>query len=208
MDLRDLFQGQISNVLVDQISNQFGIQDRQKAETAVEGGFTTLLNAISKNVSQNPSGAQGLAGALERDHDGTILDDISGFLSGTRQAPNTSMLNGAGILKHLLGGQQNQVVEMLGQATGLNKSQSGQMLMSLAPVVMGMLGKQKKEKNLDQNSLAELVTRGTESFNKQSPTNTSLITKMLDQDGDGSAMDDILNMGAKALFGSIFKGKS
>lgn len=206
MDLRDLFQGQISNVLVDQISNQFGIQDRQQAETAVEGGFTTLLNAISKNVS-SPDGAQGLAGALERDHDGSILDDISGFLGGTRQASNTSMLNGAGILKHLLGGQQNQVVEMLGQATGLNKSQSGQMLMSLAPVVMGMLGKQKRENNLDQNSLAEMVTRGTESFNKQSPTNTSLITKMLDQDGDGSAMDDILNMGAKALFGSMFKGK-
>ena len=59
MDLRDLFQGQINDVLVDQISNQFGIQDKEKAETAVEGGFTTLLNAIAKNVA-SPSGASGL----------------------------------------------------------------------------------------------------------------------------------------------------
>jgi len=205
MDLRDLFQGQINDVLVDQISNQFGIQDRNQAETAVEGGFTTLLNAISKNVA-SPSGAEGLAGALDRDHDGSILDDITGFLGGSRQANNTNMLNGSGILKHLLGGQQNQVVEMLGQATGLHKSQAGQMLMSLAPVVMGMLGRQKKLGNLDQRNLADLVTRGTENFNRQSPTNTSLITKMLDRDGDGSAMDEIMSMGAKALFGSIFKG--
>lgn len=205
MDLRDLFQGQINDVLVDQISNQFGINDRNQAETAVEGGFTTLLNAISKNVA-SPSGAAGLAGALDRDHDGSILDDIAGFLGGSRQASNTSMLNGSGILKHLLGSQQNQVVEMLGKATGLHKSQAGQMLMSLAPVVMGMLGRQKKLGNLDQRSLADLVTRGTQNFNRQSPTNTSLITKMLDRDGDGSAMDEIMSMGAKALFGSIFKG--
>jgi hypothetical protein len=205
MDLRDLFQGQINDVLVEQMSNQFGIQDREKAETAVEGGFTTLLNAIAKNVA-SPSGASGFAGALERDHDGSIMDDISGFLSGTRQPENTSMLNGSGILKHLLGGNQNQIVEMLGQATGLHKSQAGQMLMSLAPVVMGMLGRQKKVNNLDQKSLADLVTRGTQNFNRQSPTNTSLITKFLDKDGDGSAMDEIMSMGAKALFGSIFKG--
>lgn len=205
MDLRDLFQGQINDILVDQISNQFGIQDRGQAESAVEGGFTTLLNAISKNVA-SPSGAEGLAGALDRDHDGSILDDIGGFLGGTRQSENTKMLNGAGILKHLLGGQQNQVVEMLGKATGLHQSQAGQMLMSLAPVVMGMLGRQKRMNNLDQRSLADMVTRGTLNFNKQSPTNTSLITRMLDKDGDGSAMDEIVSMGAKALFGSIFKG--
>lgn len=207
MDLRDLFQGQINDVLVEQISNQFGIRDKEQAESAVEGGFTTLLNAIAKNVA-TPSGAEGLAGALERDHDGSIIDDIAGFLGGSRQPENTSMLNGAGILKHLLGNNQSQVVEMLGKATGLHKSQAGQMLMSLAPVVMGMLGRQKRMNNLDQTSLADLVTRGTENFNRQSPTNTSLITKMLDQDGDGSAMDEILNFGAKALFGSIFKGKS
>ncbi len=205
MDLRDLFQGQINDTLVEQMSNQFGIQDKEKAQNAVEGGFTTLLNAISRNVA-TADGATGLAGALDRDHDGSIIDDIAGFLGGSRQAENTSMLNGSGILKHLLGGSQNQVVEMLGQATGLHKSQAGQMLMSLAPVVMGMLGRQKKTNNLDATSLADLVTRGTQNFNRQSPTNTSLITKFLDQDGDGSAMDDILSMGAKALFGSIFKG--
>ena len=207
MDLRDLFQGQINDILVDQISNQFGINDRNQAESAVEGGFTTLLNAISKNVA-TPSGAAGLAGALDRDHDGSIIDDIAGFLGGSRQAENTKMMNGAGILKHLLGSQQNQVIEMLGRTTGMHKSQAGQMLMSLAPVVMGMLGRQKRMNNLDQKSMADLITRGTQNFNRQSPTNTSLITKILDKDGDGSAMDEILSMGAKALFGSIFKGKN
>ncbi|MEE9437697.1 MAG: DUF937 domain-containing protein [Saprospiraceae bacterium] len=204
-ELRDFFQSQLSGVLVDQMKNQFGIQDTQRAETAVEGTFTTLLNAISKNVA-TPEGASGLAGALERDHDGSILEDITGFLSGTRQPQNTNMLNGAGILKHLLGGNQSNVIEMLCKTTGLHKSQAGHMLASMAPVVLGMLGKQKKQNNLNPTSLVDLITRGTQSFNKKSPTNTSLITKILDKDGDGSAMDEIMSMGAKALFGSIFKG--
>ncbi len=205
MDLRDLFQGQVNDMLVDQIANQFGISDRNKAESVVEGGFTTLLNAISRNVA-TADGASMLSGALERDHDGSIMDDIAGFLGGTRQASNTSMLNGPGILKHLLGGSQTQVINMLGQATGLHKSQTGQILMSLAPVVMGMLGRQKKVNDLNPTSLADLITRGTQNFNRKSPTNTNLITKILDRDGDGSAMEEILSMGAKALFGSIFKG--
>ncbi len=203
-DLRNFFQDQISGLLVQQMKNQFGIRDPQVAETAVEGAFTTLLNAISKNVA-NPDGAAALSKVLDTTHDGSILDDIEGYLSGTRQPQNTSMLNGFGILKHVLGGQQNQVVEMLCKATGLHKSQAGHMLASIAPVVLGMLGKQKRQKQLDQNSLADLIMNGTKEFNQKSPTNTSLITKLLDKDGDGSAMDEIMSMGAKALFGSIFK---
>lgn len=203
-DLMDLFQGQIGNVLAQQAARTLGIEDQNQAEHAVDSTITTLLNAISRNVS-TADGAAGLAGALERDHDGSILDDITGFLGGTKQAENTSMLNGAGILKHVLGGKQNIAVEMLGKMTGLDKSKNGQLLMMMAPVVLGMLGKQKKENNLDQTKLADLVVRGTENYNRRTPTDTDFITKILDRDGDGSAMDDIANFGMKTLFGKIFK---
>lgn len=203
-DLMDLFQGQIGNVLAQQAARTLGIEDQNQAEHAVDSTITTLLNAISRNVS-TADGAAGLAGALERDHDGSILDDITGFLGGTKQAENTSMLNGAGILKHVLGGNQNIAVEMLGKMTGLDKSKNGQLLMMMAPVVLGMLGKQKKENNLDQTKLADLVVRGTENYNRRTPTDTDFITKILDRDGDGSAMDDIANFGMKTLFGKIFK---
>lgn len=203
-DLMDLFQGQIGNVLAQQAARTLGIEDQNQAEHAVDSTITTLLNAISRNVS-TADGAAGLAGALERDHDGSILDDITGFLGGTKQAENTSMLNGAGILKHVLGGKQNIAVQMLGKMTGLDKSKNGQLLMMMAPVVLGMLGKQKKENNLDQTKLADLVVRGTENYNRRTPTDTDFITKILDRDGDGSAMDDIANFGMKTLFGKIFK---
>ena len=202
-DLMDLFQGQMGEMLAKQVANTLGIQDENQAEHAVDSTISTLLNAISRNVSTT-DGAQGLAGALDRDHDGSILDDVVGFLSGTKQAENTNMLNGAGILKHVLGGQQNTVVQMLGKLTGLDQSKNGQLLMMLAPVVMGMLGKQKKQNGLDQTGLADLVVRGTENYNRRTPTDTNFITKILDKDGDGSALDEIASFGMKTLFGKLF----
>jgi len=203
-DLMDLFQGQLGNVLAEQAARTLGIEDKNQAEHAVDSTISTLLNAISRNVATT-DGASGLAGALDRDHDGSILDDVVGFLGGTKQAQNTSMLNGAGILKHVLGGQQNVAVEMLGKLTGLDKSKNGQLMMMLAPVVLGMLGKQKKENKLDQTGLADLVVRGTENYNRRTPTDTDFITKILDKDGDGSAMDEIASFGMKTLFGKLFK---
>lgn len=202
-DLMDLFQGQLGNILAEQAAKTLGIDDKNQAEHAVDSTISTLLNAISRNVS-TADGATGLAGALDRDHDGSILDDIAGFLGGTTQAQNTSMLNGAGILKHVLGGKQNVAVEMLGKLTGLDKSKNGQLLMMLAPVVMGMLGKQKKENGLDQTKLADLVVRGTENYNRRTPTDTNFITKILDKDGDGSALDEIASFGMKTIFGKLF----
>jgi len=200
----DLFQGQMGEMLAKQVAGTLGIQDENQAEHAVDSTISTLLNAISRNVSTT-NGAEGLAGALDRDHDGSILDDVVGFLSGTRQSENTNMLNGAGILKHVLGGQQNTVVQMLGKLTGLDNSKNGQLLMMLAPVVMGMLGKQKKQNGLDQTGLADLVVRGTENYNRRTPTDTNFITKILDKDGDGSALDEIASFGMKTLFGKLFR---
>ncbi len=202
-DLMDLFQGQLGNVLAQQAAKTLGIKDPNQAEHAVDSTISTLLNAISRNVSTT-QGAQGLAGALDRDHDGSILDDVVGFLGGASQSQNTSMLNGAGILKHVLGGQQNIVVDMLGKMTGLDKSKNGQLLMMLAPVVMGMLGKQKKQNGLNQTGLADLVVRGTENYNRRTPTDTNFITKILDKDGDGSALDEIASFGMKTIFGKLF----
>ena len=204
MDLRDLFQGQINDVLVDQISNQFGIKDRDQAQSAVEGGFTTLLNAISKNVA-TPSGAAGFAGALDRDHDGSVLDDIMGLVSGApqQQAAPSRALNGAGILKHVLGGRQNNVIETISKASGLDKNSSLKLLVQMAPMLMGMLGKQKKEQKLDNNGLFDFLNSTKEEHNK-TIEQPSMIERMLDQDGDGSMMDDLASFGLKKI-GKLFR---
>ena len=204
MNITDLLQGPMGDLVIGQISNQLGIDNKDKAQTAVNGTVITLLNALTQNASK-PEGANALLSALDRDHDGSILNDLGGFLSGQMQPQNQNTVNGAGILKHILGGKQEAAVDTISKQSGLDTGQVAKLMMTLAPLVLGMLGKAKAQTGNNQSGLLDFLKSSTQTVNKQNP-NASIFTKMLDKDGDGSVMDDIAGMGIKALF-NRFLGK-
>lgn len=200
----DLLQGSLSSGMVDQLSQQLGGADKQKTAAAASGIVTTLMGALARNASSN-EGAQALNNALERDHDGSILDDVMGMLSGNAQVNNDRMLNGSGILNHVLGNKQPGAVDMISKLSGLDSSKTGSLMAMLAPVIMGALGKAKREQGLDVAGIASLLS-GTVSAQKQHNPTMNLVTSFLDADGDGSIVDDVANMGMKIL-GGFFKRK-
>ena len=95
MNLIDLFQGQLSPEVLQQIGNQIGVQDTRQIAAASNGIASTLMAALNKNTA-NPSGLNALVSALDRDHDGGILDDLMGYVTGQRQPANASTDNGSG----------------------------------------------------------------------------------------------------------------
>lgn len=202
MNIMDMLQGQLSGGLVDQLSQQIGGADREQTATAASGIVTTLISALARNASSE-DGAAALSNALDRDHDGGILDNLMGMLSGNVQPQNERAANGTGILNHILGDRQGGVSNMVSQMSGLNNNQTSQLMTMLAPVVMGMLGKTKRENGLDVGGLASLLN-GTVSQQQNSNPTMALVTSFLDQDGDGNIMDDVANMGMKFL-GGLFK---
>ena len=202
INLMDLMQGQLSDGLLDQLSNQIGGADKQQTATAASGIMTTLMGALAKNAS-TPNGANALSNALDRDHDGSVLDDLMGIMSGQKQTANPKTLNGTGILNHLLGNKQNNATQMISQMSGLDSGKTNNLMTMLAPIVMASLGKAKKSNGLDAAGIANLLS-GNVSNQKSSNPTMSLVTKFLDSDGDGSIADDVANMGMKFL-GGLFK---
>jgi len=201
-NLIDLLQGQLSEGLVEQLAGQLGGADKTQTADAASGIISMITSALAKNAA-TPEGAGALASALDRDHDGSILDDLMGYATGNQQQQQqqqtqSSMLNGAGILKHILGGKQGNAIDVISQMSGLGNGQTGNLMAMLAPIVMGMLGKQKKEQNLDQGGLADILNQTIKSSSSKKKE-LGLIGKFLDQDGDGSVMDDLANMGMKAF---------
>ena len=201
-NLMDLLQGQLSEGLVDQLSQQLGGADKQQTASAASGILSTLMSAMAKNAA-TPDGASALANALDNDHDGGILDNLTEILGGNAQPQNTRATNGAGILKHVLGGKQSGAIDMISQMSGLSSGNTGNLMTMLAPMVMGMLGKQKRAQNLDGGGIADFLSKSVNSATNQRQE-MGLIGKLLDQDGDGSVMDDIAGMGMNIL-GNFFK---
>ena len=112
--ITQLLLQQLSGGAISQIGQKIGA-DQQTTNSALSVALPLLVSALAKNSSQ-PDGAQSLHKALSNDHDGSILDNLSGFLSDPAAA------NGTGILKHILGGQQPVVTYFplpLGRGYGL-----------------------------------------------------------------------------------------
>jgi len=200
--LTNILQGQLSNQMIGQLSQQLGGVDKDQTATAASGIVTTLMGALARNAS-TPEGAQSLNQALEQDHDGSILDDVVGMVTGSTQPQNSRMVNGAGILKHVLGGKQSGAVDMISKMSGLDQNKTGSLMSMLAPLVMGALGKTKREQGLDTGGLAEILSGAVSQQKGDNPT-MDLALRFLDSDGDGSVIDDVANIGMKML-GGFFK---
>ncbi|MCB9202614.1 MAG: DUF937 domain-containing protein [Flavobacteriales bacterium] len=199
MDISSLLQSSIGQNLISGAASKLGMEE-SKAQSIVAIGLPVLMSAIQKNAS-NPQTASGLNSALESSqHDGSILQNLSGFLS------QDSFSDGNKILGHLLGGKKTSVENAISQKSGAETSQVASTLSMLAPVVMGFMGEQKRQNNLDINGIAGMIGGLMQDGNNggQQSTAMSIATKILDQDGDGSITDDIMELGSKFL-GGLFK---
>ena len=181
-----------------QIGRNLGT-DQQQTGQATSAALTTLLGALSRNASDS-NGASALNSALERDHDGSLLDNLGGFL----QSADTT--DGGNILKHVLGGKQQKVERSLGTATGLGQDKMGDLMKMLAPVVLGALGQQKRQQGLDAGGLAQQLGRDRQQLEQQSPVG-GVLAGLLDGDGDGDVdAQDLIKQGG-SLLGKLFGGR-
>ncbi len=198
--LEDLLGQQQGTQAVDQISQQVGAQP-SLVNSAIQMALPMILNQMANNTA-TPQGAESLNNALERDHTGSgILDNLGGLGSlifgGGQQQSVPKQADAGGILGHIFGGNQSSVTQQVSQQSGLGIGQVAQILMFLAPIVMGYLGKQKQENGLDAGGLQSML--GQQQQQIQQAPQGSFIEKMLDSDGDGSAMDDIASMAFKYM---------
>ena len=126
---------QVLNDHADEIGARIGT-DPGQAQQAISAALPALLAGLQQQATPG----SGLEQAISNDHDGSILDDIAGYLQGTAGlSPRTT--DGAGILGHVFGDQQQGVQQALSSQTGLSASSIAQLLPLLAPIVMGMLGR-------------------------------------------------------------------
>jgi hypothetical protein len=199
MDLMSLLKDQLTPEMIAQLSQQTGAAPAQTA-TAAEGVFSTLLGGLAKNASGG--GAEAILGALNKDQHGSAMGDIMGLITGAMG--NGGAANGAGILGHILGGQQQGAAQVISQASGMQAGGVQDMMIKLAPMVMGVLGQQKQQQGagFDASSLMSMLGGAVQTQN--SNPMMQLATQFLDKDHDGSVVDDLMGMVGSRLLGGMF----
>jgi hypothetical protein len=192
MDLMGLLNNALNSDTIKQISQQLGAEEGATGD-AIQAALPMLLGGLA-NKSANQSGATSLLDALDRDHDGSILDDLVGYLGDYLSG------RGAGILGHIFGDQEGAVERGVSQASGLDLSKVGPLLMMLAPIVMGALGRARREAGMDVGDLPrELGNAAQQTGGDQGLLGA--LSSMFDMNRDGSAVDDIAGMLSRAVGG-------
>jgi hypothetical protein len=199
MSLLDLLQNQLSGEPAAHIGRQLGT-DQAGAQKAIGAALPALMAALAGNAVRG-DGASALADALEKKHDGGILDDLPGFLGrGDTQ-------EGEGILRHALGARRPAVESQVAKQTGMDPKAIAALLPLLAPVVMGALGREKRQKGLDAGGLASMLSGEGQRAREVAPGGMGLIGSLLDDEGDGLDAGDLADAGTKLLGGFFGRRK-
>jgi len=194
--LIDLVNQQLDDNAVSQLSQQLGV-DPNTTRQAVPAALTALLGGLSHNASQ-PAGAEQLLGALSKDHDGSVFDNLGELLGGGGAHLGQQ---GAGILGHIFGNRQPAVATQVGRASGLDGATAAKLLMMLAPLVLGALGRAQRQRGLDSGGLSDVLTGERNRVQETNPQHGGLLNVLLDRDGDGNIMDDLAGMAGGLLGG-------
>jgi len=190
--LQDLLGQDQGNTVLEHISQATGT-DSSMTSTVIQTALPMILGQLTNNAA-TPQGAESLNNALERNHDGGLLDNLGGLggliFGAQQQAAPPPQADGGGILGHIFGNSQGQVAQQVSNQTGVSTGQVAQILMMLAPIVMAYLGRQKQQQGVDAGGLGGLL--GGLLGGGQAAAATS--GGFFDRDGDGSQVDDIASM--------------
>lgn len=214
MSLLDLLTGNTGNQVAQEAENKFGISKNQII--ALLAVAAPLVISYLRNKSKDAKEAEALNNALDRDHDGSILNDPSQALN--RQT------EGSSILDHIFGGQKVAVENQLSQNTGISMDKIGPVLSMLAPVIMGYIGQQKQQNNVNAGGLGDLlggILGGAQSQAQSGNPLNDILGSVLgggSQQSSGNVLGDILGGvlgggqqkqqgGLGGLLGSILGGK-
>ncbi len=187
MDLQSKILASLNSETRRTISEKTNI-DQDSVEKIIASGIPILLGGLGNNASDS-QGAASLSKAIESKHDGSLLDNL-----GDLFADGDTNNDGLKILGHIFGAKSEVAEKSIANKAGVDVESVAKVLSFLAPIVLAQLGKEKKDSNLDIGGLSDLLKR--QNASSGNPL-MDIATQILDKNGDGSMLDDLLGMFAK-----------
>lgn len=175
MSLLDEVLGAGGGSAVNQLARQFGLNESQ-----AQAAISALLPAVAQGFQRNTAsqdGLNGLLGALSGGTHQKYVDDPSSLAS------SATVQDGNGILGHIFGSKDvsRAVAGQAAQQTGIGGDVLKQMLPVVAAMAMGAM------------------SRGRSTSVSGGGGVLDMLSGILDQNKDGSAVDDIMRMASRFL---------
>lgn len=216
MNLLDMIMQAQGGASAQQAGQTLGL-DQSQTQSAIAALLPAISSAMKQNT-QTPQGLAGLLGALQKGNHGQYVEQPE------MMARPETVADGNAILGHLFGSKEvsRTVAGRAAEQSGVSSDILKKMLPLVATMAMGSLSKQTQAPDMKSQLaglamsqmlgmgapqapqsglggiLGGLLGGGARKQQRQARQShqqgMGLIGKMLDADGDGSVMDDVLKM--------------
>ncbi len=127
--------------------------NRSDAQSGVSAAVPALLAAFT-GLADKPGGAQSLVNTIKQQSG--VADSFANMIGGSNQA--SFIDRGSSLLTSLLGNQDSSsLASAVGRFAGLGQGKATSLLGMLAPLVMGLIGKQFGARGIDVGSLTSML---------------------------------------------------
>jgi hypothetical protein len=179
MDLLTALLASANATDLEQLGSQFNL-DKSSLDSVLNQVVPALGRGIQNNTRAS-GGLESLMGALQNGEHERYLNDLSEVTS------LSGIADGNNILGHVFGSKDvsRNVAAHASQNSGVSPDIIKQMLPMIATMVMGAISKQTAD--------------GAQAAHAGSGDLGSMLSSVLDSDGDGSPVDDILDMAKRIM---------
>jgi len=196
---------QITDILaqmggLESMARELGVSEHQAASGA-EALIPAILGGFKKQAQSQPSGVEGLGDMFGQLGGGALMDDVL-------SPQPTHVDRGDDVLGQIFGSKDvsRTVAQNAASQSGLEPSLLKKMLPMLAMLVAGYMAKQGSGANPAQASpgglgdvLGGLLGGQASGAGRTTSGTGGGLSSMLDLNGDGNPLDDILSMAGKVL---------
>ena len=183
---------------LDTVSREMGV-NRQQAASGIEALLPAILGGFKKQAQSRPGGMEGLGGLLGQLGGGSLLDDVL-------SPQPTHLEKGNDVLGQIFGSKDvsRTVAQDAAARSGLDASVLKKMLPMLAMLVAGYIARQgsagQSQEATGAGGLGGMLG-GLLGGSGGGAAGGGLggLASMLDVDGNGNPLDDILRMAGKTL---------
>jgi Bacterial protein of unknown function (DUF937) len=204
-NLVSLIMDYLTPDVISRIASALGL-DRNSAQSAIAAAVPALLAGFT-GAAERPEGGQNLVDAVKRQSG--MLDGFANMVGGGGQS---SLLDqGSTLLKSVLGGQdQAALAGAVSKFAGIGQGTGNSLLAMLAPVAMGVIGKQIGGRNLDVGSLTGLLSSQKDAIAQAMPSGferllggTGILDSLSGVTGSAAAMGGRAARAAEAASGHV-----
>ncbi|MGK0390807.1 MAG: hypothetical protein ACI94Y_003567, partial [Maribacter sp.] len=156
MNLLNLLKYQLGSSLTGQLSKFLG-EDPQKVQSALDATLPAILSVFVKKATDK-IGADSIMETINLgNHDGSMLNYLTGLFSGG-SSTNSLMSLGDVLANKFLGNKKTILTDAISSFSGTPRTSAASLIKLCMPLVLGVIGKQVKNQNLDTTGLMNLLS--------------------------------------------------